>query len=332
LFDIRRREFITLLGGAAVAWPVAARAQQPERMRRIGVLVGLAESDSEQRLRIAAFLDGLREFGWIDGRNVRIAYRYSANDPDRRRAFAADLVALAPDVILANSTHVLPPLRDATRTIPIVFTMVADPLSLGLVGSLSRPGGNITGFATTEDATSGKLLQLLKEVDSNISRVLTISDRSDPSHEKRVLAIDAAAALSKVQSTNADAQSAAEIERAIDTFAKGSNSGVIVLPSSSSATHRDLITLMMARHRLPAIYAYRYFVTIGGLLSYGIDTIDLHRRAASYVDRILRGEKPGDLPVQQPTKFELVINLKAAKAIGIEFPATLIARADEVIE
>jgi putative ABC transport system substrate-binding protein len=328
---IRRREFIALLSGAA-AWPVAVRAQQAERPRRIGVLVGLAESDSEQKLRIAAFLEGLREYGWIDGHNVRITYRYAANDPERRRAYATDLVALAPDVILANSTHVLPPLRDATRTIPIVFTMVADPLALGLVGSLSHPGGNITGFATTEDPTSGKLLQLLKEVDGNITRVLTISDRFDPSHERRVLAIEGAAAASNVQTIKADVQSASEIERAINTFANGSNGGVIVLPSSSSATHRDLITLMMARHRLPAIYAYRYFVASGGLLSYGIDTIDLHRRAASYVDRILRGEKPGDLPVQQPTKYELVINLKTATALGIEVPATLLARADEVIE
>ncbi len=332
---IGRRKFVGLLGGAAAAsflWSPAADAQQGERVRRLGVLVGLPEGDPEQKLRIAALLDGLRALGWIDGRNLRISYRYGANTPERRRAYADELVALAPDVIVANSTPVLPAIRDATHTIPIVFTLVADPLSAGLVESLSRPGGNITGFATTEDPTSGKLLQLLKEVDADIRRVLAISDRSDPSHAKRLLAIEAAATAHKVQLTKADVQSASEIETAIDAFGREANGGVIVLPSGSSAAHRDLITLLMARHRLPAIYAYRYFVASGGLLSYGIDTIDLHRRAASYVDRILRGEKPGELPVQQPTRFELVVNLKAARAIGATLPAMLLARADEVIE
>ena len=329
---MKRREFVTLLGGAAAAWQLTAWAQQSDRMRRIGVLVGLAESDPEQKLRIAAFLDGVRDLGWSDGRNLRITYRFGASDPGRRRAYAAELVALMPDVILANSTPVLPAIREATQTIPIVFTLVADPLSIGLVESLSHPGGNITGFATTEDPTSGKLLQILKEVDGSISRALTIWDRSDPSHARRLLAIEEAAAAFKVQVTKADVQSATQIEHAIDSFGREPNGGVIVLPSGSTAAHRDLIILMMVRHRLPAIYAYRYFAASGGLLSYGIDTIDLHRRAASYVDRILRGEKPGNLPVQQPTKFELVLNLKAARAIGVQFPATLMANANEVIE
>lgn len=328
---MRRREFIAGLGSTA-AWSAAARAQQREPMRRVGVLVPLSATDPEQMLRIAAFLAKLRELGWIEGRNVQFTYRYGANNPERRRAYATELVALKPDAILANTTQVLPALQEATHSVPIVFTMVADPLATGVVRSLSRPGGNVTGFATTEDPTSGKLLQILKELNGAIARVLVISDRSDPSHEKRLIALDAASVALDVQLKKSDAQNAAEIERAIDAFAVGPDSGAVVLPSSATAANRDLIALMMARRRLPAIYAYRYFATSGGLISYGIDTIDLHRSAATYVDLILRGQSPGDLPVQQPTKLELVINLKAAKAIGLEVPATLLLRADTVIE
>jgi putative ABC transport system substrate-binding protein len=328
---IRRREFITLLGGAAAICPVVARAQQTDRVRRIGVLAGLAESDPEQRLRLAAFQQGLADLGWIDGRNVHIEYRLT-DDGERRRTYAAELVGRAPDVMLASSTQALSAMREATKTIPIVFALVADPVGGGFVQSLSRPDGNATGFASTEDVTSGKWLELLKELDGRIARVLVIRDPSDPATEGRLRAIETAAKPFKIQLVTSLVQNADDIERAINAFAQEGSGSAIVLPSHSTASQRDFIALLMARHRLPAIYAYRYFVLSGGLLSYGIDTVDLHRRAASYIDRVLRGAKPGDLPVQHPTKFELVINLKTAKALGLTVPPTLLARADEVIE
>jgi putative ABC transport system substrate-binding protein len=328
---MKRREFITLLGGAAT-WPLAARAQQPERMRRIGVLTSLAADDPESQARHAAFLQGLQEWGWTVGRNVQIDYRFAAGDADRIRKYAAELIALAPNVILATGSPVTAALQQATRTVPIVFAQVPDPVANGFVTSLAQPGGNATGFTIYEYGTSGKWLELLKEIAPGVTRAAVLRDPAIASGIGSLAAIQGVAPTSGVELHPVGVRDADEIERAITAFARSSNGGLIVLASPLSIVHRDLIIALAARHRLPAVYPLRFFVTSGGLISYGPDTIDPYRRAAGYVDRILRGERPADLPVQAPTKYELVINLKTAKALDLQVPATLLARADEAIE
>ena len=328
---MKRREFITLLGGAA-AWPLAARAQQGGRMRRIGVLTPLAADDPEGQARSAAFLQGLQELGWTVGRHVQIDYRWSARDVDQYRRHAAELVALAPDVILANGPPVVVALQRATRTVPIVFVQVTDPVGAGLVDSLARPGGNVTGFTPYEYGTSGKWVELLKEIAPRVTRAAVLRDAATSTGLGQFATIQAVAPSFGVAVSPVNVHDAGEIERAVSAFARGSTDGLLVTAGISGIFHRELIVTLAARHRLPAVYPYRFFVTSGGLISYGADTIDPYRRAAGYVDRILKGEKPADLPVQAPTKYELVINLKTAKALGLEVPATLLPRADEVIE
>ncbi len=329
---MKRREFITLVGGAAATWPIAVRAQQGERVRRIGVLNPFTENDPEAQANLAAFREALQKLGWTEGRNLRVDYRWGGADPDRIRSYATELVGLKPDVILVSSALVLQPLRQVTHTIPIVFTQIAEPFGSGLASRLAHPGGNVTGFTTSEFSIYGKSLELLKEVAPRVTRVAVLLNPEQIPHAGMSRAILAAAPSFGVQVTEAGARDAAEIERAISAFAREPNGGLIVLPSGPSIVHRDLIIALAAKHRLPAVYAFRHFVTDGGLISYGIDLADQYRQAAAYVDRILRGEKPGDLPIQLPTKFKLVANLKTAKALGIEIPPTLLARADEVIE
>ena len=315
---LRRRQFITLLGGAAV-WPFAARAQQPERMRRIGVLMNLAAADPEGQ-------------AWTDSRNVRIETRWSAGDPERARAYVAELVALAPDVILADGGTTVGPLLNATRTVPVVFVNVTDPVGGGFVESLARPAGNATGFTLFEYSISVKWLELLKEMSPRVKRVAVLRNPALASGGGQLGAIQTAAPSLGVDLRPVDVREASEIERGIGAFARSSNAGLIVTANTLADLHRELIISLAARHRLPAVYPFRYYVTSGGLVSYGPDLVDPYRRAAGYVDRILKGEKPADLPVQAPTKYELVINLKTAKALGLTVPPTLLARADEVIE
>jgi putative tryptophan/tyrosine transport system substrate-binding protein len=329
---MKRREFITVLGGAATGWPLAAQAQQPERMRRIGVLVGTAADDAIGQARIAAFLQGLGQLDWMVGRNVRMDFRWAAADADHARGYAAELVALSPDVILASSGSVVGPLRRLTRTIPIVFTETSDPVGAGFVESLASPGGNVTGFLTFEYSLSGKWLELLKEVAPPVTRVAVLRDAAIPSGTGQWGAIQSVAPSFGVELRAIDVHDAGEIERTIRAFARTPNTGMILTASAFAQLHRKVIITLADRHKLPAVYFQRGLVVDGGLVSYGPDTIDLHRRAASYVDRILKGEKPADLPVQQPTKYELVINLKTAKAQGVTVPDSLLARADEVIE
>jgi ABC-type uncharacterized transport system substrate-binding protein len=327
---MKRRDFITLLGGAAAAWPLAARAQQPERVRRVGVLMNLAADDPQALSRITAFVQGLQQLGWTEGRNMRIDTRWGAGDAARFHRYAEELLALAPDVILASGTPAIQALQQATRTVPIVFAVVGDPVGMGLVASLARPGGNITGFTPMEFGFGAKWLELLKEIAPRVTRVAVLRDLTiGPA---QLSAIQAVAPSFGVELSAVGVREASEIERAIAAFARSSNAGMIVTASTSAAVQRDLIITLAARHRLPAVYPFRYLVISGGLISYGANTIDIYRHAAGYVDRILKGEKPGDLPVQQPTKYELVINLKTAKALGIEMPASVLARADEVIE
>ena len=328
---MKRRQFITILGGAA-AWPLAARAQQSERMRRIGVLMNLAADDPEAQVRLAAFHQGLQELGWTVGRNLRIDTRWGAGDADRYRRYSTELVALAPDVILAASGAIVPWLLQATRSVPIVFAQVPDPVGAGFVESLAHPGGNITGFTNFEFSIGGKLLELLKEIAPRVTRAAVLRDAADPAGVGQWGAIQTAAPSLGLELRVVDVRDAGEIERGITTFARGSNGGMIVTGSAPTAIHRDLIITLAARHRLPSVYAYRYHATSGGLISYGPETIDQYRRAASYVDRIFRGEKPADLPVQAPTKYELVINLKTAKALGLTLPPSVLAQANEVIE
>src|SRR5262245_9899084 len=328
---MRRRDFITLLG-TAVPWPVAARAQQREQMRRIGVLMNLGSDDAEGQARNAAFLQGLQELGWTVGRNVRIEYRWGAGDAELFRRHASELVALAPDVILASGGAVVPSLLQATRTIPIVFTGTPDPVGAGFVESLARPGGNATGFTIFEYGLSGKWLELLKEIAPRTTRAAVMRDPAVASGIGMFGAVQAVAPSLGVELTPVDVRDELEVERAITSFARSGNGGLIVTGSPAATRHRDLIIAMAARHRLAAVYSLRYFVTAGGLISYGPDAIEQYRHAAGYVDRILKGEKPADLPVQAPTKYELAINLKTAKALGLTVPPTLIARADEVIE
>jgi putative ABC transport system substrate-binding protein len=328
---IGRREFITLLGGAVAAWPLAARAQQPERIRRIGALSPRAD-DPEARALLAAFLQGLAQLGWLEGRNVRIDARWGAGDTDRIRRYAAELVALAPDVILATSTATVAPLQQATRTVPIVFASVIDPVGAGFVASLARPGGNTTGFTIYEYGISGKWLELLKQIAPGVTRAAILRDPAIASGIGQFAAIQGAAPPFGVEVSPVNVHDGADIERDITEFARTSNGGLIVTGATRVNINRDLIIALAARHRLPAVYSDRALVVGGGLISYGPDRVDSHRRAASYVDRILRGEKPADLPVQAPTKYELVINLKTAKALGLDVPQTLLATADEVIE
>jgi putative tryptophan/tyrosine transport system substrate-binding protein len=326
-----RREFITLLGGAAAAWPFVAGAQQPERIRVIGVLISTAADDPEGQARIAAFRQGLQELGWTEGRNVRIDTR-TAVDADQFRTQAAELVALASDVILAATTPGVAAVQHATRTVPVVFVTVFDPVSAGFVSNLARPGGNTTGFALPEYGTTVKWLELLKEIAPGVTRVAVVRDPALVSGTGQLAAIQAVAPSFSVELNPVDARDPTEMERAIVAFARSANGGLIVTASPASVTHRKLIIALAARHRLPAVYAFRFMAGDGGLISYGPNSIDPYRRAATYVDRILKGEKPGDLPVQAPTKYELVINLKTAKAMGLTVPDSLLARADEVIE
>ena len=329
---MRRREFISLLSGAAAAWPLAARAQQPERMRRIGVLIPTAADDAEGQARMAAFLQGLAQLGWSEGRNVLIDTRWSGGDAERSRKYAAELVALAPDLILASGGSVLAPLLQANRTVPIVFTIVADPVGAGLVDSLARPGGNITGFAGFDYSLGGKWLELLKQIAPGVTRAAVIRDPAIIAGIGQWGAIQTAAPAIGVEVSPVNVRDAGEIERAVAAFAGSANGGMIVTGSALARVHSNLIVTLTARHKLPAVYNDRSFVTGGGLISYGPDFIDQHRQAAGYVDRILKGEKPADLPVQAPTKYETVLNLKTAKALGLDVPATVLTRADEVIE
>ena len=325
---MRRREFIALLGGAAAAWPLTARGQQGERMRRIGVLMPSAADDPEYQARLTAFLQRLAQLGWLDGRNVRIDTRWAAADADRIRKYAEELVALAPDVILAPGSAMTGPLLQANRTIPIVFVTIP----AGFVESLARPGGNATGFIAFEYGLSAKWLELLKQIAPGVTRAGVLRDAAVASGIGQFGAIQSVAPSFGIELSPIGVHDAAEIERAVTAFARASNGGLIVTGSAKTAVHRALIVNLAAQHRLPAIYPGRYFLTVGGLIAYGPDRVDQYRQAAGYVDRILKGEKPADLPVQAPTKYELVINLRTAKALGLELPPTLLARADEVIE
>jgi ABC-type uncharacterized transport system substrate-binding protein len=329
---MRRREFITLLGGAAAAWPLAARAQQSDRMRRVGVLMSVAANDPEGQARLAAFLQGLQEFGWSVGRNVRIDIRWSAGNIEDIRKYATELVALASEIILASGGSVVGPLLQVTRTVPVVFTQTPDPVAAGFVASLARPGGNATGFTQVEYGTGAKWLELLKEIMPRVTRAAVLRDPAIPEGIGQFAVIQSVAPSFGVEVSPVDIRDAGDIQRAVMAFARSSNGGLIVTSSGLANVHRELIIKVAAQHRLPAVYSNRVFVTGGGLISYGADSIDPHRLAAGYVDRILKGEKPADLPVQTPTKYELVINLKTAKALGLEVPPMLLARADEVIE
>jgi len=331
---VRRREFVTLLGGAAAAWPLAARAQQGEPMRRVGLLVNLAADDPIGQARVAAFVQGLQAAGWVEGRNVRIDIRWAATSTDAAeiRRHAAELVALAPDVILAYGTTTLGPLRQVSRTVPTVFTGVGDPVGAGFVDSLARPGGNATGFISFEWSISGKWLELLKEIAPGVTRAVVLRDTELGSGASQFAVIQAVAPSLRVEVNPVNVGGAAEIERAVAAFARAPNGGLIATGGGRIRFHRDLIVKLAARHKLPAVYYDRVFVDSGGLISYGPDFVDQFRRAAGYVDHVLKGEKPADLPVQAPTKYETILNLKTAKALGLDVPPTVLARADEVIE
>jgi len=328
---MKRRAFIALLGGAA-AWPLAARAQKTERMRRIGVLLPAAADDAVFQARMGAFLQELALLGWGIGRNVRIDIRWGTTDAAEIRRQAAELVALAPDDILAGGISTVPSLMQATRTIPIVFVMVSDPVAAGFVDSLARPGGNVTGFMNYEYSMSGKWLELLKEVAPTVTRVAVLRDPTISSGIGEFAAIQAVAPQLGIDVSPTSVRDAAEIEHAVTAFAGIPNSGLIVTAGRLAVANRELILMLAARHKLPAVYFERFFVATGGLISYGPNYIDQFRRSAGYVDRILKGEKPADLPVQNPTKYELVVNLKTAKALGLDVPWILQQRADEVIE
>jgi putative ABC transport system substrate-binding protein len=330
---VRRREFIILLGAAAAAWPFGTRAQQPGGMRRIGVLMASAADDPVSQARIGAFLQGLSQLGWTDDRNVRIDTRWATTNADDLRRHAAELVALAPDVLVAaTGTATVAPLVQATRTVPIVFVIVIDPVGAGFVTSLVRPGGNATGFLMFEYGLSGKWLELLKQIAPGVTRAAVVRDPAVASGIGQFAAVQAVAPSLGVELTPVDARDAPEIERALTAFAPSGNGGLIVTASPVALRHRDLIIKLAARHRLPAVYTSGPYVAAGGLISYGPDLIDQYRRAAGYVDRILKGEKPADLPVQAPTKYELIINLKTAAALGLAISPDVLARADEVIE
>ena len=327
---MRRREFITLIGGAAAVWPLAAKAQQSERVRRIGVLMNRAADNPEGQDRLAAFHQGLQELGWGIGRNVRIDTRWSEDNADRSAKYAAELVALAPDIILASGTLAVTALQHISRTSPIVFASVADPVGAGIVDSLAHPGGNATGFMNYEYNLAAKYLELLQEIAPSVTRVVIIRNAAHPAGIAQFGALQNAAPLLGVEVSPINVRDPSEIERLVAAFARLPNGGLIVTQTANF--YRDLIIAVAARYKLPAVYGLRYDVIWGGLIAYGVDQVDQFRQAAAYVDRILKGEKPADLPVQAPTKYQLVINLRTAKALGLEIPPTLLARADEVIE
>src|SRR5260221_250853 len=330
MFDVRRREFITLIGGTA-AWPLAVSAQQPDRMRRIGVLMYLAADDAEGQARLAAFAQALKQLGWSDGRNLRIDTRWATADDIRRHA--AELAALVPDVLVAATGNAtVAPLLQATRTVPIVFVALIDPVGAGFVASLAQPGGNATGFTIYEYSMSGKWLELLKEIAPRVTRAAVLRDPAVASGIGQFGAVQIVAPSLGVELSPVDVRDAGEIERAVTEFARGLNGGLIVTGSALAISHRQPIITLAARHKLPAVYPASLYVTAGGLISYSPDLIDPFRRAAGYVDRILNGEKPADLAVQAPTKYELAINPETAKALGLDVPTTVLARADEVIE
>ena len=326
---LKRREFISLLGAAA--WPGATRAQQGEP-RRIGALMSIAENDPEGQSRVAAFEQRLRSLGWRNGDNISVNYRWAASDPDRMRTYGAELIAMKPELLLANSPQVTAILKQQTQTLPIVFVQVADPIGSGIVPNLAKPGGNITGFASFQPEMGSKWLEILKELAPRVTRVAVLLDPKFAGYVAISQVIENVAPSFGVKPMVARIPDGADIEKAINEFAREPNGGLIVLPSPITAVKRETIVALAAQDRLPAIYPYRYFSVVGGLIAYALDSIDLYRRAASYIDRIFKGEKPGNLPVQQPTKFELVINLAAARAIGLEVPTRLLARADEIIE
>ena len=328
---MRRRKFLGVLGGAAASWPLAARAQSPERVRRIGVLFAASPDFPDLQARLAAFVQALQQLGWTDGRNVRFDTRWAASNPDNVRRYAAELAALAPDVILANG-NVVEQVLQATRTVPIVFVIVPDPVGAGYVDSLSRPGGNATGFIQFEYNLTAKWPELLKEIAPGVTRAAVLRDSALPAGIGQFAVIQYVAPSVGVEVSPVSVRDTAEIERAVTAFARQPNGGLIVTASALAAVHRDLIISLAVRHKLPAVYSQRLFLAGGGLISYGPDFFDQYRRAAGYVDRILKGEKPADLPVQAPTKYELAINLKTAKALGLAVSPTLLARADEVIE
>jgi putative tryptophan/tyrosine transport system substrate-binding protein len=331
---MERRDFITLLGGAAVAWPIAARAQQPSRTPLVGVLMGFPESDSQAQAYIAAFREGLQKLGWMEGRNIRIDIRWPIpGDADSIQRFAKELVTLQPDLILSNTTPTTAALLQQTRTVPIVFAMVADPVGSGFVASFPRPGGNVTGFAVTEGSLGGKWVELLKDIAPRVARIAMLFNPTVATYAEFWLnPFKAAGASFGVEAIAAPVRDTSELESVIAAQAREPNGSFVVMPDSFTDAHRVEITLLAARYRLPAVYAYRFFTALGGLMSYGIDLIDNFPRAAAYADRILKGEKPADLPVQAPTKYVLTINLKTAKALGLTMPPQLLARADEVIE
>jgi putative tryptophan/tyrosine transport system substrate-binding protein len=328
---MRRREFIAALGSAAT-WPVAARAQQHEKMRRIGALMPYAANDPQVQIRNAAFLQGLQQLGWTVGQNVQIDYRWSGGNIDDTRRYAAELVALAPDLIFAPGTSTVGPLLQATRSVPIVFVLVPDPVGAGVVNSLARPGGNATGFTSYDYGIGAKWLEVLKEIAPSVTRAAVIRDPAVAAGLGYWAAIQSVSPSAAIEVSPVTPNNAGEIERAVAAFARSPNGGLIVTGSARTVLHRDLIITLAARHKLPAVYYDHYYVAAGGLISYGSDLVDQYRRAAAYVDRILKGEKPANLPVQAPTKFELVINLKTAKALGLDIPPTVLARATEVIE
>ena len=328
---MKRREFITLLGSAAAVWPLAARAQQSDKMRRIGVLVGLAENDPDAKARLTGFREALAKVGWSEGRNVSVDYRFGAGSAEHIEALAKELVALQPDVILGQGTPVVAALQRESRTIPIVFVNVSDPIGSGFIASLARPGGNLTGLLQYEASIAGKWLAMLKEIAPRLARAsLVMNPIGSYDHFRQ--AAEALAPSLKIELVLSPVGTAADIQRAIESFARVPNGGLLLPPDNMTITHRDLIISLAAQHRLPAVYSLRVFVAAGGLMSYGTDQVEMFRKSASYVDRILRGAKPADLPVQAPTKYETVVNLKTAKALGLEVPPSLLVRADEVIE
>ena len=329
---MRRREFITLLGGAAVAWPLKARAQQPERMRRVGLLLGSREDDAEGQASITAFRQRLQELGWTEGRNIRVDARWAGADPNKARAFAKELVGMTPDVIVPSTNLVTEIVQQETRSIPTVFVFVGDPVGSGFVTNVARPGGNLTGFPVFETAIAGKWVEILKEVAPHISRAAFIMVPETPAHVSYLRAAETASSSLALKLIALGVHTAAEIERAVSEFAAEPNGGLIVVPHAVTFEHRDVILGLAAKYSLPAVCPLRNFAKSGGLISYGTNPIDTFRQGASYVDRILKGEKPGDLPVQLPTKYELVVNLKTAKALGLTVPPSLLSRADEVIE
>jgi putative ABC transport system substrate-binding protein len=329
---MKRREFIAALGGAVASVPVAARAQQVDRVRRIGVMISLAESDPEAQANAVALREGLQQLGWAEGRNIRTDYRWGVGAPDQARAAAKELLALSPEVIMPATTQMLTAVRQENSSVAVVFVNISDPVGTGFVESLARPGGNVTGFTNFEYTMGEKWLQTLKEIAPRVTRTAIIANPKNPNTPLYLRAIEPAAASLALQLVVTPVNDASEIERAIEAFARGSNGSLLVMPDPLTITHRELIVATAAQHRLPAAYPYRLFAASGGLLSYGTDRVDLYRRAAAYVDRVLKGAKAGDLPIQQPIKFELVINLKTAKGLGLDVPTSLLARADEVIE